>query len=81
MVNEASIVSEYCAEIVFPAESVTLTLKFDVTADEVEFVDVPEIVPPAERLRPAGSVDPDTADQLQVEYVPEPPVAVKVVAG
>jgi hypothetical protein len=41
-------------------------LIIEITADEVELVGVPEIVPPVERLRPAGSVDPDAADQLQV---------------
>jgi hypothetical protein len=72
--SEGSTVSEKVEDAVFWAESVTVMTTLKVP----EAVGVPEIAPPAERLRPAGIEDPLAADQAQVYPVPVPPVAARV---
>jgi hypothetical protein len=67
MVMESELVA------VFEAESVTLTVKVAVPAA----VGLPEMMPPVERLKPAGSAEPDAT--VQVYPVPEPPEAESVV--
>jgi hypothetical protein len=72
MVPEASVavvtlsfactVSETVVEAVFEAESVAVTTMLNVPAA----VGVPETAPPVDRLRPAGSVEPLAAAQVQV---------------
>ena len=80
--TDASMVIEIVVEAVLPMESVAVTTTLETTLAEVALVGVPVIAPVDDpMLRPAGSVDPLAAAQLQVKPVFVPPDAVKVVAG
>jgi hypothetical protein len=82
MATVASMVTEIVAVDWFPTESVAVTTTLETTLAEVELVGVPVIAPVVDPiLRPAGSVDPPAAAQLQVKPVFVPPDAVKVVPG
>ena len=69
--------SEKVFDVVFCAESATVTTTLKVP----DAVDIPVIMPALDRLNPGGIDEPLAAAHDQLNPVPVPPVADRVVSG